>query len=110
MRLSTLQTSLYCKYSIVVGQTKVIPVIQEKRQNAVENILSIARELRDNAATHANSQKRLEKVKSNQSPAKLPLTRQLSIWQPLIAFSFSIQMVVPESMSQKISRQSYFQT
>ena len=42
---------MYRKYSIVIGQTKILPVIQEKRQNAIENIFSIARELRKNAAT-----------------------------------------------------------
>ena len=63
-------TRVYRKYPIVIGQTKILPVIQEKRQNAIENIFSIARELRNSAATVAQEPQlfQLDKIEANQAP------------------------------------------
>ena len=59
--------------SIVIGQAKILPIIQEKKQNAIQNILSLARELHKNVASHTNSQAQLllEDAKEILPPAKV---------------------------------------
>jgi len=59
-------TRLYRKYSIVIGQTKILPVILEKRQNAVQNILNIAQKLHSVAKEPQLCI--LDETKSNQAP------------------------------------------
>ena len=67
-------TRLYRKYSIVIGQTKIMPIIQEKRNNAIENILSIASELQSNTAAPLQIEShdmQLDIIESNHIPTKV---------------------------------------
>ena len=59
-------TRLYRKYSIVIGQTKIMPVVLEKRQNAVQNILNVAQKL--HSVAKEPQLLPLDETKSNQAP------------------------------------------
>ena len=51
-----------------------MPIIQEKRNNAIENILSIASELKNNTATPLQIEShdmQLDMVETNQIPTKV---------------------------------------